>query len=62
MTSDSPSKVDLLAGYRELLQIAKERPEGILTPAETNQLIAYLERCIAEVETEMIVKKSKLTG
>jgi hypothetical protein len=50
MTTDSQPKADLLADYRELLRIVKQRPPGILTQPETNKLIGCLEKGIAEVE------------
>lgn len=52
MTSKSASALDVLADYRELLRIVKNRRPGILTESETNKLITYLEACIAELETE----------
>ena len=52
MTSKSASVLDVLADYRELLRIVKNRRPGILTESETNKLITYLEACIAELETE----------
>jgi hypothetical protein len=66
MNLDPRSKHEILADYRELLQIVKNRPAGILTQSETNRLIACLERCIAEAEGEPAaspaIEKSKLTG
>jgi hypothetical protein len=64
MTSKSVSAVDVLAEYRELLRIVKNRPPCILTESETNKLIKYLEACIAEVETGTSegLKGKELTG
>jgi hypothetical protein len=42
---------DALADYRELLRIAKNRPTCISKESEANELIKYLEACIAKVET-----------
>ena len=52
MTSKSASPADTLADYRALLHILKNRPLGILTNSETNNLITYLEACIAKIEAE----------
>lgn len=65
MTSKSASApADVLADYRELLRIVKNRRPGILTESETNKLITYLEASIAELETETSEDKEKkeLTG
>jgi uracil-DNA glycosylase len=50
MTSKSAVAADILADYRELLRIVKNRPPGVLTNSEANKLIPYLEACIAEIE------------
>ena len=64
MTFEPRSKADLLADYRELLRIVKQRPAGILTQPETNKLTVFLEKCIAETETESVVdaERAKRTG
>jgi hypothetical protein len=52
MTSKLASAADILADYRELLRIVKNRPLGILTDSETHKLVTYLEACIAEIEAD----------
>lgn len=64
MTSKSASATAILADYRELLHIVKDRPPGILTNSETDRLITYLDACIAEIEADTceLLEGKELTG